>query len=107
MQHLATAAALIVAGHGGISVNNQRALGGPVRSGVSYKVGEHGVETLVTGQDGHILTNRDTMKRASGGGMSVGEMHLHFHGTDVTTESGGKQVAAAVVKQLRYQAALS
>lgn len=92
--------------HGGISVNNQRAGGGPVRAGLTYRVGENGVETLVMGTDGHILSAHDTRRlAASGQGMSVGNLELHFHGVDVTTEAGAKQVATNVVKQLRYQAA--
>lgn len=84
----------------------QRAAGGPVRAGLSYRIGENGAETLVMGQDGHILSAHDTRKIAAGGsGLSVGQMHLHFHGVDVTTEAGAKQVASSVVKQLRYQSA--
>lgn len=47
-----------------------RAMGGPVRGGLSYRVGERGPEMFVPSQSGYIVPN-------GGGGISVGVVHVH------------------------------
>lgn len=45
--------------------DGQRELGGAVRAGATYKVGEHGVELFTSNRDGWIIPNR----KLSGGGQ--------------------------------------
>ena len=60
----------IIAGQTVAQVAGGRALGGQVRGGESYLVGERGPELLTMGTSGRIATN-DNLKNAVGGGGGV------------------------------------
>lgn len=47
-----------------------RAMGGSVRSGVTYRATEQGYELLLLGGNGHVFSNRETKAALAGGGMS-------------------------------------
>lgn len=47
-----------------------RAKGGPVRKGLTYPVGEEGVEFFSPNEDGHITSNKD-LRAALGGGSQI------------------------------------
>lgn len=57
-----------------------RAIGGPVRAGSTYLVGEHGPELLHMGGNGWVGTNRELREAADGG---TTEIHVHL-ADDVT-----------------------
>ena len=64
------ASVAIIAGQTIGSIAGGRALGGQVRSGESYLVGERGPELLTMGTSGRIATN-ENLKNAVGGGGGV------------------------------------
>lgn len=53
---------------GGGLFGGGRALGGPVRAGWTYDVGENGREKFVAPTDGYIIPNTDTVAAKAGGG---------------------------------------
>jgi hypothetical protein len=69
-----------------------KALGGPVKGGTSYLVGERGPELFTPGISGNITPN-------SGVGGNVGDVHVHIHGDGSTKGSGPQegQVLARLV----------
>ncbi|MCT8999225.1 phage tail tape measure protein [Chelativorans intermedius] len=55
---------------GGTATVEPRAMGGPVRAGRAYVVGERGPELMVAGSNGRIIPTSQTMALLRGGGSS-------------------------------------
>lgn len=87
------AQALADAGH--------RAVGGPVRGGKSYLVGEKGPERFVPGMNGSIIPNEDLGK---GGGKNV-NIVFNFNGT-VSSKEVALEYADYVVRELKLSNAV-
>jgi hypothetical protein len=64
---------------GGKALGAGRAGGGPVTAGSMSKVGEHGEETVLFGQDGYVLTHGQTVARDSRPQASGPQIVNHFH----------------------------
>ena len=80
-----------------LAPKGKRALGGPVRGGTPYLVGERGAEVFVPRGAGTILPNGARM----GGG---GTVNATFHISDATNPAAvAKQVEAYLARLARQQ----
>ena len=84
---------------GGVVAPARRAMGGPVRAGEPYIVGERRAELFVPNQDGRIVPNLDALPTAapSGGGVVINLAVTAGIGTD------GDQVGRQIVEILRRE----
>jgi hypothetical protein len=84
---------------------SKRALGGPVRSGGTYLVGERGPELFRSPASGHISSTLDTVRSikanalagARGGSMSVNVGGIHIQ---ASAGQSPEAIAAAVERRL-------
>lgn len=86
---------------GGLSVdpNENRASGGPVRSGQTYMVGENGPEIVTFGANGYVhdaASTRSMLSGASGGSVSVS--------LSIDPSGARDELAALFLKMLRVDA---
>lgn len=77
-----------------------KALGGPVRAGMPYIVGERGQELFVPEQNGRIVPNN----RLGAGGRSSGGGNVIFNGP---VSIGSQRAAQALANRLSYKLAFS
>lgn len=78
-----------------------RATGGPVRRGMTYNVGENGVERFTANLDGWIIPNRHVAGGARGGGTSI-----NLGGITINASSGmsPQMIARAVSDEIERRA---
>jgi hypothetical protein len=73
-----SAGSVNVAGIGRVNAG-QRAVGGPVEAGMTYRVGENGPEDVTFGANGYV----HDAKTSKAGGKSNGGVHIeHYHAND-------------------------
>src|SRR5690606_18134120 len=92
------------------SFGGGRALGGPVRAGFSYDVGESGREKFVAPADGYIVPNMATANaRSMGGGPLSVNINLAGANGDATIQriamQAARQGTAAAIAQSRTDTA--
>lgn len=65
----------------GAAFGGGRAIGGDIRPGRVYRVGENGPETIIPTSGGRVLTARQTQESNSGGVV----VNIHIHATDAAS----------------------
>jgi hypothetical protein len=94
-----TAQAKAKAAAAGVSfpMGKAKAAGGPVFAGVTYPVGELGMELFTPASDGFITPHHAI---GMGGGGTV-EIHNHFHGPIIGTglEAAARELSAPLIKE--------
>lgn len=87
---------------GNLIPSNARAMGGPVRAGETYLVGERGPELLTMGGNGYVTPNHALPSvNSGGGGVSIGQVVVQAP-AGANPDEFGRLVREAIRRETRW-----